>query len=121
MPTMNEVIQYLDTVKPNAFPDDIKYKWINTLEGMISLEVHQDEEPVQYNLPADADTPLLVGAPYDDIYALYCASMVDFHNREYNNYNNSALMFRERLDAYKNWFIRHQAPGRARNFRNVMG
>lgn len=121
MATMNSVIEELDEVKPNVYSEEVKYKWLSRLEGMISLEVHQNEEPIQYELPRDADRELLVGPPFDDIYVLYCAAMVDFHNREFNNYNNSALMFSEKLEAYKAYYIQRNAAGKARNFRNVMG
>ena len=118
--TMNEVIEYIDGVKPNVYPEEAKYKWINQLEGIICREVHGEESP-SYELPDDADKPLVVGHPYDDIYALYVAAMIDFHNREYNNYNNCVLMFTERLNQYKTWYIRNNAEGKAHNFRNVMG
>lgn len=121
MATMNSVIEELDEVKPNVYSEEMKFKWISRLDGMISTEVHQEAEPIQYAIPADADKELLVGAPFDDLYVLYCASMVDFHNREFNDYNNSALMFSERLDAYKAYYIQRNAAGKARNFRNVMG
>lgn len=119
--TMNQVIEYIDGVKPNVYTDDDKYVWMSRLDGMISVEVHQDAEPVKHNLPADADKELLVPHPYDDIYGLYVAAMIDFYNKEYNHYNNSVLMFSERLDAYKAWYIRTHRTGTAKNFRNVMG
>lgn len=121
MATMNSTIEYIDGVKPNVFTDEDKYSWINRLEGMVSLEVHGMDEPVVYEIPKDADTELLIKAPFDDVYALYVASMIDFYNKEYNNYNNSTLMFTERMDAYKAWYIQRHAHGKARNFRNVMG
>lgn len=119
--TMNKVIEYVDAVKPNVYDNNEKYQWIARLDGMVSAEVHQDEETVVYELPRDADAELLVPAPYDDMYALFVASMIDFYNKEYTNYNNSALMFAERLEQYKAWYIRRHAAGRALNFRNVMG
>lgn len=118
--TMNEVIEYVDKVKPNAYSEDEKYRWIANLEGLISREVKGEEEPV-YSLPGDADKPLQVGTPYDEIYALYVMAQIDFHNREYNNYNNTALMFGELLEKYKAWYIRNNNPSKALNFRNVMG
>lgn len=121
MATMNSVIEYIDGVKPNVYTDDDKYKWISTVDGLVSLEVHQDAEATTYKLPDEADKELLVKAPYDDIYGLYVAAMIDFHNKEYNNYNNSVLMFTDRLDAYKVWYIRNHPTCKAKNFRNVMG
>lgn len=119
MATMNTVIEYVDRVKPNAYNNDDKYRWINTLEGLVSREVLNDDAP-EYTLPDDADTPLLVASPYDDIYHLYVCAMIDFNNREYNDYNNAILMFQERLDQYKAWRIRtgSYVPS---NFRRVMG
>jgi hypothetical protein len=120
MATMNSVIEYVDGVKPNAYDDEVKYRWINTLEGLISREVHDVRAP-EYNLQTDADVPLMVSSPYDDLYHLYVSAMIDFYNREYNEYNNTILMFKERLEQYKVWYIRNSAPSKPRNFRNVMG
>lgn len=120
MATVNSVIEYVDRLKPNIYTDEDKYTWISRLEGMISHDVLQ-EEGSQYISPDDADIPLQVSAPYDDIYALYVAAMIDFYNKEYNNYNNSVLMFQDRLDAFKAWYIQNHAASKARNFRNVMG
>lgn len=120
MVTMNEVIKDLDELKPNAYGEEAKFKWMSKLDGMISREVMHIDPP-EYEYPKCMDSPLLVEAPYDDIYVLYCASMVDFHNREYNNYNNSALMFNERLEAFKVHYIRNHHRCEARNFRNIMG
>ena len=121
MAKMNEVVERVDAVKPNAYSDEDKYRWIAALDGMVSVQVMGQAVPVTYVLPRDADKVLLVVTPFDDIYELYVSAMIDFHNREYNNYNNTVLLFTERLDAYKAWYIRNHDPSRARNFRNVMG
>lgn len=121
MATMNEVIERVDAVKPNVYPEESKWQWMATLDGVVSLEVLEQEDPVVYDLPADGDKELLIPAPFDDVYDLYVASMIDFYNKEYNHYNNTVLMFKERLDQYKAWYIRNNNPSKARNFRNVMG
>ena len=120
MMTMNKVIEYVDRVKPNIYTDEDKYRWINTLEGMICRQVMQREEP-EYKLPDDADEPLLVEHPFDDLYGLYVMSMIDFHNNEFDHYNNSTMMFTARYDAYKAEYIRRHMPVSAQKFKNVMG
>lgn len=120
MATMNEVVAYIDQVKPNIYTDAVKFQWMNTLEGLIAREV-MDEEAPALNLPDDADTPLLVESPFDDIYGMYVSAMIDFHNREYDHYNNSVLLFKERLEQFKTWYIRTHINCKPRNFRNVMG
>ena len=120
MSTMNTVIEYVDGVKPNVYTDEDKYRWINQLEGMLSAEVFHDARPLCCEIPADADKPLRVGHPWEDIYSLYVMAMIDFHNREYGNYNNAMLMFRERLEQLKTWHIRTR-EGAEQRFRKVMG
>ena len=120
MTTMNNVIQQVDRLKPNVYTDDDKYRWINTLEGMISREVMQKDAP-EYFLPDDADAPLMVDHPFDDLYGLYVSAMIDFHNREYDNYNNSVMMFQQKYEQYKAWYIQRNVPKSAQNYRNVMG
>ena len=120
MATMNKVIEHVDRMNPNVFTDDDKYEWIKTLEALVAHEVLQEEAPA-YALPDDADTPLLVQSPYDDIYRLYVTAMIYLHNREYDHYNNAVMVFHERYEQYKAWYIRHNASCKAKNFRNVMG
>lgn len=121
MATMNTVIAQVDQVKPNAYSDEDKANWINTLEGMVSLLVCKEENPTVYAIPEDMDKELRIPAPFEDVYALYVEAMIDFSNREYNNYNNAMLMFNERFDEYKKYYIRTNLPNSAKNFRNVMG
>lgn len=117
MATMNTVIEYVDRMKPNAYSDEDKYRWINTLEGMISREVLHEDAP-EYSLPEDADMPLLVSSPYDEIYHLYVSAMIDFHNREYEHYNNTAMAYTTMLEEFKKWYLRKNRPESAGNFYN---
>lgn len=120
MATMNSVIEHVDRVKPNVYLEDDKYEWMSRLDGMIAREVLHTELPA-YDLPADADRPLLVEHPYDDLYSLYVMAMIDFYNHEYDHYNNAVLVFTERLDQYKAWALRTGHTCTAKNFRNIMG
>ncbi len=108
--TPNKVIVHIDEVRPNAYDDETKLKWISDLDGMVKRLVMQETETVDYKFPEDLDTELLVPAPFDSVYALYVASMLDFHNKEYPNYNNSALMFQTRFDEYKKAYLREHTP-----------
>lgn len=120
MATMNQVIAHVDRVNPNVYTSEDKYEWMKTLDGLVAHEVLQEEAP-DYQIPRGADRELLVASPYDDIYRLYVSAMIYLHNREYEDYNNAVLVFQNRFEQYKAWYIRHNAAGKARNFRNVMG
>lgn len=119
--TINKAIEQVDGIVLNTFDTEAKFHWIANLDGMIARVVMGMAEPVSYEYPKDMDKPLLVWEPFEDIYELYLQAMIDFHNREYDNYNNSMLMFNERLEDYKAWYIREYGYGGAKNFRNVFG
>ena len=121
MSTMNTVIADVDGVKPNVYTDEDKYRWLAGLEGLLSAEVFQDAELRCPSVPEDADRPLRVEPPYDEVYRLYLMAMIDFHNREYGSYNNAMLMFRQRLEELKARHIRTRALRPAQSFRKIMG
>ena len=52
------------------------------------------------------DKELLIAFPFDNLYELYVESMIDYYNREYGNYNNSAMLFEARYTEYKKDYIR---------------
>ena len=121
MTTMNTVVAQVDGLKPNAYSDEDKYRWISRAETLIGQEVFGDGDTSRCLTAADADTPLRLRHPYDELYSLYVMAMIDFHNREYGSYNNTLLIFRERLEQLKARSIRVRKPGVPAQFRKVMG
>jgi len=121
MPTINEVIERNDRIKPNTYDAETKAGWLYRLDGRISKEIMQKEEPEQYIFPQDADRMLLIPFPHDAIYDYYIQAMIDFANREFSTYNNSMIMFNEAYDAFAKLYIRENIPRSYYNFRNIMG
>lgn len=110
--TPNKVIERVDKVRPNPYDEETKLGWISELDGMVKRLVFQEGEAEPYSFPADMDKELLIEFPYDGLYAEYIEAKIDFYNREYGNYNNSAMMFESRLSEYKKAYIReHPARG----------
>lgn len=108
--TANQVIEKIDTLRPNAYTEEQKLGWISNLDGMVQQLVIQSNEVTTYEYPNDMDKELLIKAPFDNLYTLYLESMIDFYNREYGNYNNSAAMFEAQFTEYKKAYIRaHRA------------
>lgn len=106
MATMNTVVEQVDRLRPNVYTDEDKYRWLGDLEGLIAREVRGEDSPAP-QVPKDADGALSVGYPFEDLYPLYVAAMMDFANREYDHYNNSLAVFQERYEQYKAWYIRN--------------
>lgn len=121
MATINKTIETVDRLRPNAYGPEDKFRWLSELDGMISRLVMQRPEPAAYEYPVDMDTELLAPAPFEEIYALYMMAMIDFHNREYGNYNNSMILFNEQFDAYKKAYIREHMPKQAGGYKHIWG
>ena len=105
--TPNKAIEIIDRLKPNIYTDEDKLRWINELDGMVQRLVMQKDEIAQYSYPEDMDRELLIPAPFDDSYTLFLEAKIDYYNREYGNYNNSATMFEAQFSEYKKDYIRH--------------
>lgn len=104
--TPNKVIESVDRLRPNAYDSETKLSWINTLDGMVNRLVLQAETEREYVYPDDMDTELVIPHPFDSLYGLYIESMIDYYNREYGNYNNSAMLFEARFSEFKKEYIR---------------
>ena len=110
--TPNKAIEIVDKLKPNAYTEEDKLRWINGLDGMVQRLVMQEDNITQYAYPDDMDRELLIPAPFDDVYTLFLEAKIDYYNREYANYNNSATMFEAQFSEYKKAYIReHQVKG----------
>ena len=110
--TPNKVIEHVDGIRPNAYSEEMKLKWISALDGMVKKLVMQEDDVKPYSYPEDMDKELLIPFPFDDLYGMYIESMIDFYNKEYGNYNNSATMFEEKYREYKKAYIREHTAKR---------
>lgn len=110
--TPNKAIEIVDKLKLNSYSEEDKLRWINELDGMVQRLVIQSDNVTEYAYPDDMDKELLIPAPFDDCYTLFLEAKIDYYNREYANYNNSAMMFEAQFNEYKKDYIRkHQARG----------
>lgn len=105
--TPNKAIEIVDRVKINSYSEEDKLRWISDLDGMVQRLVIQTDKIKQYSYPEDMDKELLIAAPFENLYILYLEAQIDYHNREYGNYNNSAIMFETQYSEYKKDYIRH--------------
>lgn len=117
MPTINEVIERVDRIKPVVNVDDQdKARWLIELDGRILREIIQksvhdtppDMPPAEW--PEDGDKQLLVPSPYDRLYDLYLLAQIEFAIREFGNYNNSMAAFNSLLDIYACHYRNNHMP-----------
>lgn len=112
--TVREVLDRVDAIKPSAFDDGVKLGWLNELEGEIQVQIHgvAPDAITVYRLPEDEGAQPLAPAPFDRVYHLTVAAMIDFANGEYDKYQNSMAMANSAYEDYARWYIRsHTRPG----------
>lgn len=110
---VGEAIAKIQKLKPDIYGDEILTSWLSELDGKYSVELMGQEEPVAYECPQDAETELLVPVPYTNVYDLYLVSMIDWHNREMQSYENDKIMFSQADGEFRAWYRRTHRPASA--------
>ena len=110
--TVAQVIQAVDAVKPNAFSNEEKTRWLNEVEGMVQTEVllFASEEVITYSYEQDKDVELLAQPPHDKLYPAYLEARVDYANGEYEKYQNTMQMFNAFFGEFIRWFALTYSP-----------
>lgn len=109
--TVNQVIERVDRVKPNAFDFADKVEWLSEAEGLVQGEVmlFAPEEIIVYG-EADGERELLAAPPYDKLYEFYLIARIDFANGEYDKYQNTYAMFNSAFAQFTRWFADSYRP-----------
>ena len=113
--TIGEAVDRIDSLKHNIFTVSEKIAWLSRLDALVKEEILDTCEGevipfAGYDTNADRNTPLLVGAPYDEIYLRYLEAQMDYANGEIDRYNNAIAMFRAVFDSFSNHYRRHHMP-----------
>ena len=114
--TIMESLNRIDTIKPNSYSQAEKIKWLSTLDGIIKTEIidtHEEAERFPFDGYAEEtplNTPLLVPAPYDEIYLFWLESKIDYWNGEIDRYNNSNEMYNAAYTSFARYYNRNNKP-----------
>ena len=114
--TILEAINQIDALKPNAFLQEDKMRWLNTVENYIKTEIidtHEGAERVsfsKYDVNTPTKTELLVSAPYDVLYLRWLEAQIDYANAELGKYNNSITLFNSAYADFRNYYNRNNMP-----------
>jgi hypothetical protein len=106
----------VDRLKPNAYSQQDKVRWLSRLDGIVKSEIidtHEGGESVKfapYNDDTPIDTVLLIPAPYDEVYIHYLEMQIDYANGEYGKYNNSSAAYNLAFSAYEKYYNREHMP-----------
>ena len=113
---IREAIGTIDSLKHNTYTQSDKVDWISRLDHMVKkfiIDTHAGAESVTftgYDDSTDLQTELLVPAPFDEVYLRWMEAQIDYHNGEYEKYNNSIDMFNTAYQGYQNYYNRTNMP-----------
>ena len=118
-----EAINRIDSLKHNTYTEADKVAWLSRLDAMVKthiIDTHEGGDDViftWYDDSTDPQTELLVPAPYDEVYLRWMEAQIDYHNGEYDRYNNAIDMFHTAYEGYQNYYNRtHMPKGKSLKF-----
>lgn len=120
MPTISQVIETVNRIKPNRYGEDALTKWLSNLDGRAALETVGANEAPEYSWPEDAGRALLIEPPFSGVYQLYLVAMIDFHNREMESYSNDMEAYNSAMREWMAWYRRTNRPAPCGTFQNVL-
>ena len=110
---ISEAIATLDELKANTYSQENKISWLSRLDNMVvdsvlrHYEGTEDYEFTGYDINTDPETELVMPEPYAEAYIRYLSAQIDLHNADYEEYNNTVVLFNHSFQAYKNWYNRN--------------
>lgn len=114
--TIIECIGEVDNLRPNAYMDDQKIRWLSILDKQIFEEIIKTHEGGVktfggYTVDTDPDTELLLEDTYGhDVYCFYLESCIDRENAEWQKYNQSTSLFNAAYQQAANAYNRNHKP-----------
>ena len=114
--TIIEAINRLDALKFNTYSQTDKIEWLSRLDSMVKrmiIDTHEGYQNVSFNgytAETPLETVLLVPAPYDEVYLRWMEAQIDYHNGEYDKYNNSIIMYNTAFESYAKYYKLHHMP-----------
>ena len=110
-----EAINRIDSLKHNTYTQNDKVAWLSRLDSMVKsliIDTHEGDAVTftGYDDKTDLNTELLVPAPFDEIYLRWLEAQIDYHNGEYDKYNNAILMYQTAYEGFQNHYNRTHMP-----------
>ena len=126
---IKECFDMIDMLKPNAYDESLKYKWLNTVEkdifdNIILLAKPPKKPPMPegetdnkkklvfepYVEGIDEEKELIAYSPFDMLYVYYICAQIDYWSNEITSYSNSMAMYNERYQSFAAEYRRRFMP-----------
>ena len=119
--TIQEALTRADAIRHNTYTQEEKIEWLSRLDGKIRqliLDAHVGEPAAFHGYDANtpADTQLLVGKPFEEIYLYWLEAQICYRDGEIGDYNSAIAQYNRLygtfLDAYRKSHMPKSAGGR---------
>lgn len=114
--TIREAIDTADRLKPNAYSEEDKLRWLSELDNIVYTEIIRSHEGGKeaefdgYKAGTKWETVLLIPEPYCECYLYYIFAKIDLLNGEYSAYNNRLASFDSIYKAFAAEYTRTHMP-----------
>ena len=109
--TLNGMLEWVDTMRPNPFTKSQKTAWVNDLEaGLWQNILLQSMSLWRPKSAEDGAASLLLPAAWRRLYTAYLTAMMDFALGEFSHYENSMAQYNAALAELGAWYAREYAP-----------
>lgn len=118
--TLNEVLEKVDTARPNSLTVDQKVDMISRLDAEAIKDADDTlSAPLMYDY--DQQQELFIPFPFDDCYVLYCFAQMDLILADMSLYPNDSALFNVRYQEYRDWMTRTASVRPAQWGRRYLG
>lgn len=111
--TKNEVLSFVQSIKPHEMEDAVMMRWLEELEKKIACEIHgkfmREDRFVSFS-----QDQLSVAAPYDKVYWTYLIAMLELVKGTPESYEFANAVFREAYQDYARHVQRRGGFGKRR-------
>lgn len=109
---ISEVLVAVGDVKPSQYEPATMIRWISDLDGKVYEDIMAGfegcpEKPELPYSPTNQLASLLIPFPHEDVYVKWLMAQIDFHNADFDRYNNSMLMFDEAYQSFADAYARN--------------
>lgn len=117
--TAYEAVKQADRMRPNDLTMEDKISFIYELEGRFAQMMGKKApiNPYEEGSGEDDYPPLLIKAPYYEVYKLYAAAKIDFYNEEGNLYENDMAAANAVISEIQAKYRREHTPPSSGNWR----
>ena len=106
---IREAIETIKTTKPSQYNDQQLIAWLSELDGQV-----WEDLLAKYGAPApflpyrrmQMEMEMLIPFPHDQIYVTYLGAKIDYHNAEFERYNNEMMLYNAQLQAFYDAYTR---------------